>query len=255
MKLKDKVAIVTGGGCGMGRAICLRFAQEGAKVVIGEIDPETGNEVAEEIKAANGEAIAIQTDAKKGEDVNRLVKAALDKYGRIDILVNNVGVAAGEKSTMFHESTEEIWDFVIAMCLKSAFHGARAVLPHMMERRNGKILNVSSVDGMYGGGKPGEVEYSAAKAGVIVFTKSLAKQYGRYGITVNCWSPGPVRSRATEWYPDRFKIYEERNYLGRLGEPEDIANLAAFLASDEANWITGQNIAVCGGESLGWGAP
>jgi NAD(P)-dependent dehydrogenase (short-subunit alcohol dehydrogenase family) len=255
MKLKDKVAIVTGGGGGMGRAISLRYAQEGAKVVIGEIDAETGNQVAEEIKAANGEAIAVQTNVTIGAEVDRLVKAALDKYGKIDIMVNNVGVSARERSTMFHESTEEIWDFVIAMCLKSAFHGARAVLPHMMERRSGKILNVSTVDGIYGGGKPGEVEYSAAKGGVIVFTKSLAKQYGKYGITVNCWSPGPVKAMAYYIFPERFKIFEERNYLGRLGEPEDVANLAAFLASDEANWITGQNIAVCGGESLGWGAP
>ena len=257
MKLKDKVAIVTGAGGGMGRAIALRFAKEGAKVVVAEIDPEAANNVVDEIKALNGEAIAIQTDAKSGEQVNRMVKAALVKYGKIDILVNNVGLSGRKKEErcLFHESTEEAWDFVIATCLKSAFHGARAVLPHMMERRSGKILNVSSVDGIYGGGKPGEVEYSAAKAGVIVFTKSLAKQYGRYGITVNCWSPGPVRSRATEWFPDRFKIFEERSYVGRLGEPEEVANMAAFLASDEANWITGQNIAVCGGESLGWGAP
>ncbi len=252
MKLKDKVAIVTGGGGGMGRAIALRFAREGAKVVIGEIDSEMGNKVAAEIKAFNGEAIAIQTNVTIGAEVDRLVKATLDQYGKIDILVNNVGVSAREKSTLFHESTEEIWDFVIAICLKSAFHCSKAVLPHMMERHSGKILNVSSVDGIYGGGKPGEVEYSAAKAGVIVFTKSLAKQYGRYGITVNCWSPGPVRSKATEVFPERFKVFEERSYVGRLGEPEEVANMAAFLASDEANWVTGQNIAVCGGESLGW---
>ena len=253
MRLKDKVAIVTGGGGGMGRAISIRFAREGANVIIAEINADAGNRVVEEIKALNAsEAITIQTDVKNGRQVNQMIQAALDRFEKIDILVNNVGVSAREKSTLFHESTEEIWDFVIGTCLKSAFHCSKAVLPHMMQRRSGKILNVSSVDGIYGGRLPGEVEYSAAKAGVIIFTRALAKQYGPYGILVNCWSPGPVKTAAMKAFPERFKEFEKRSYVGRLGEPEEVANLATFLASDEANWITGQNFVIDGGESLGW---
>ena len=254
MKLTDKVAIVTGAGSGIGRAIALRFAKEGANVVVADVDLEWANKVVDEIKTLNSRAIATKTDVKKSREVNQMVKAALDEFGKIDILVNNAGGTARERSTPFHECPEEVWDFVIDTNLKGTLICTRAVLPHMIERRSGKILSTASVAGISGADKDqaGGVEYTAAKAGIIGFTKVLAKQYGQYGIAVNCYSPGPTRTAAVAKLPHLFERLEKRNYLGRLGEPEEIANVAAFLASDEANWVTGQNYVIDGGESLGW---
>lgn len=253
MKLKDKVAIVTGAANGIGRAIALQFAKEGAHIVVADINLEAANKVADEMRAFKVRAIAIKTDVKSTEDVNRMVKAALDEFGKIDILVNNAGGSARERGTLFHECPDELFDFAIDNNLKGTFKCSRAVLPHMMQRRTGKILSTASVDGVRGRGIPGRVEYSAVKAGIIGFTKALAQVVGPYGIRVNCFSPGPIATAAAiEESPEFFRKVKERNYFGRLGEPDDVAKMATFLASDDADWVTGQNIIVDGGDSLGW---
>ena len=252
MKLKGKVAIVTGGANGIGRAIALRFAREGAHIVVVDTDPEQANEVVKEIEALKGKAIATQTDVRDSREVNQMVEAVLREFDKIDILVNNAGGTARDRSTLFHECPEDVWDFVIDTNLKGTFLCTKAVLKYMMPQRSGRILSTSSTEGVRGSTAKGGVEYSAVKAGIIGFTKSLAKQVGQYGITVNCYSPGAILTRAWKAFPERCEAMQKRNYLGRLGEPNDVANMACFLASDEASWITGQNFIVDGGDSLGW---
>jgi NAD(P)-dependent dehydrogenase (short-subunit alcohol dehydrogenase family) len=253
MKLRDKVAIVTGAASGIGRAIALRFAKEGANIIVADINLEGANKVAAEIRPLNVRAMAIKTDVTSTEDVSRMVKATLDEFGKIDILVNNAGGSARGRGTLFHECPDELFDFVIDNNLKGAFKCSRAVLPHMMQRRSGKILSTASVDGVRGRSLPGVVEYSAVKAGIIGFTQALAQAVGPYGIRVNCFSPGPIATAgAMGGSPEFFIKIKERSYFGRLGEPDDVARVVAFLASDDADWITGQNIIVDGGDSLGW---
>jgi 3-oxoacyl-[acyl-carrier protein] reductase len=253
MKLKNKVAVVTGGASGIGRAIALRFAKEGASITVADINLEAANKVADEIRALNVRAMAIKTDVKSTEDANRMVKATLDEFGKIDILVNNAGGSARRRGTPFHECPDDLLDFVIDNNLKGAFKCSRAVLPHMMQRRTGKILSTASVDGVRGRGAPGVVEYSAVKAGIIGFTKALGQAVGPYGIRVNCFSPGPIATpNVIANNAEYFRKIKERNFFGRHGEPDDVANVATFLASDDSDWVTGQNIIVDGGDSLGW---
>lgn len=252
MKLKEKIAIVTGGGAGIGRAIALRLAQEGANIVLADIDVERANKVVDEIKALGRNTIPIKVDVTKSKETNLMCKVAIDEWGRIDILVNNAGGAArGEMRTYFHESKEETWDFILGVNLKGVLNCCRAVIGHMIERRVGKIVNIGSVSGMIGSAQVA-ADYSAAKGGVIAFTKSLAKEVGCYGINVNCVSPGPIATEHFLTHPKEIiEQLKKTTYLGRLGKPEDIANMVAFLVSDEASFITGQNFAVCGGRSLG----
>ncbi len=254
MKLRNKVALITGGGRGIGRAMALRFVKEGASVVIADKNLEPAEAVVNEIKALNGKAIAIKTDVRKRAEVNQMVQAALDEFGKIDILMNNAGQSSRDKGTAFHKTSEEQWNFIMDTNLKGVFHCTQAVLPHMIERQSGKIINTASICGVNAtaGIAGGGVEYPVAKGAIIIFALALAKEVGQYGITVNCISPGPTVASGIAANPERFEMLRKRNYLGRLGKPEDIANLAAFLASDEASWITGQNYVVDGGESLGW---
>jgi NAD(P)-dependent dehydrogenase (short-subunit alcohol dehydrogenase family) len=249
MKLKDRVAIVTGGASGIGKAICTRMATEGADVVVADIAIEQAKEVAKELNAIGPRVTAIRVDATKSHDANQMVDAVLGEFGRIDILVNNVGGTARERKGPFCESTEEVWDWVIDLNLKSVRNCTRAVINHMIERKSGKIVNIGSVAGVKG--SVILVDYSAAKAGVIGFTTALAKEVAPYGINVNCVSPGPIET------PLLFSSSQERReglrktiYLGRFGKPEEIANMAIFLASDEASFMVGQNFIVDGGRSL-----
>lgn len=246
MKLADRVAIVTGAARGIGREIALTFVREGAKVTICDIDIEPLNAVADEIKAAGGQALASKVDVTNSAEINQMVEATLQGFGGIDILVNNAGGSARDKASVFHEAKEEVWNSVIARNLNGTLACARAVINHMIERKSGKIVNVASVNGI--SGQAGFADYSAAKAGVIGFTKALAKEVNSYGINVNAVAPGVVETRVVEQIPkETLTAIIEKLNLNRLGQPKDIANAVLFLVSDEASYITGHTLVICGG--------
>ena len=253
MRLAERVAIVTGGGGpGIGSAIARRFAREGARVVVADLLVERAEEVAAAIVAAGGVAIAVRCDVTQAAEVEALAAGALAEYGRVDILVNNAGRSRGDDIRTIDEET---WDWNFAVVLKSAYLCAKAVVPLMIAQGGGAIINISSVNGLTG---LGEEAYGAAKAGMVNLTQNLAVKYGQYGVRTNCICPGTIRTpaweqrlardpqvfeRLTKWYP-----------LGRVGVPDDIANAALFLASDEASWLTGAIIPVDGGLMAGNGA-
>lgn len=248
MRVKDKVAIVTGGANGIGRVTSQLLSREGAKVIVVDLAIEDANKVADEIKASH-KAIAMKVDVTRIDEANRMVKAALDSFGQIDILVNVAGGSVGrfirERYTPFSQSRKEDWDRVIDANLYSALNCTRAVINHMIERRSGKIVSFASVAGMIG--MRNAVEYSAAKAGIIGFTKALAKEVAPYGINVNCISPGVVGSPRILRVPKEvIETWLKAIHLGRLGKPEEIASVVLFLVSDEASYITGENIVVDG---------
>jgi len=227
------------------------MASEGADVVVADIAVEKANEVADEARATGRKAIAVNMDVIKMQDVNQMVKKVLGELGEIDILVNNAGTIAWEKRTLFHESTEELWDYLIAVNLTGVRNCSRAVIEHMMQRQTGRIISMASIAGVTGSSGKG-VDYSAAKAGIIGFTKALAKEAAAHGINVNCISPGLTETTFLSTQPQEMKDSLKRTiYVGRLGQPEDIAGMAVFLASDEASFITGQNFIVDGGTTLG----
>ncbi len=249
MRLAERVAIVTGGGSGIGRAIADRFAREGASVVVADIATDNARAVANEINDAGGQARAIEADVRDSSSVESMVSETIDTFGKVDILVNNAGAAKGDDITTIDEET---WDFNVNLVLKGAYLCARAVLPHMIERRTGSIVNISSVNGMTG---LGEEAYGAAKAGVGNLTQNMAVKYGQYGVRANCICPGTVRTpvweprlkenpdildRLSNWYP-----------LGRVGRPDEIASAALYFASDEASWTTGVIMPVDGGLTAG----
>jgi len=249
MRLADRVAFVTGGGSGIGRAICLRFARESASVVAVDLKPDRAEETVNMVKAAGGDGLALQADVADDAAVHHAVQLALNAYNVIDILVNNAAIAVGSDILTIDEAT---WDLNLAVVLKSVFLVSRAVLPGMLAQQRGVIVNISSVNGQTG---IGEEPYSAAKAGVINLTKNLAVRYGGQGVRANAICPGTIRTpiwgervrndpgifdKLAKWYP-----------LGRVGQPEDVANAALFLASDEAAWITGTVLNVDGGLMAG----
>ena len=249
MRLDGKIGLVTGGGSGIGRAICELFAREGAVVIPVDLLENRARETAELVTAAGGVATPIAADVSRRESVEQMAAEALEAHGRVDILVNNAGFNSGDDIL---ELDEEAWDLDLRVVLKSVYLCCRALLPQMIEHRYGSIVNMSSVNGLMG---LSSEAYSAAKAGVINLTQNLAVRYGRHGVRVNTICPGTVRTpiwrnvlekdpevfeRLTKWYP-----------LGRVGEPEDIARPALFLASDDAAWITGQILVVDGGLTAG----
>ena len=254
MRVKDKVAIVTGGGGAIGREISKLLAMEGAKVVVADLNVAEADKVVNEIKTLGIKALAIDLDITKIDEAEQLAKATLDNFGQIDILVNVVGGSAGPfiktKLGFFAQSNRERWEEIVNLNLLGTFNCTRAVINHMIERRSGKIVSISSTSGVIGMQKA--VEYSAAKAGIIGFTKALAKEVGPYGINVNCVSPGVVGTpRVLEMAKELIPEWTKGIRLGRLAKPEEIASVVFFLVSDESSYITGQNIVVDGGLSLG----
>jgi len=240
--LKDKVAIVTGGARGIGRAIALRLAEEGAHVAIADILDATP--VVEEIKKMGREALYVKTDITDPEQVKNFVQKVLEKFGKIDILINNAGIT---RDALIHKMTKEDWDKVIDVNLTGAFNMIKAVVNHFIERKQGKIINISSVVGQRG--NIGQANYAASKAGLIGLTKALALELARYGeINVNAVAPGFVKTAMTEKIPEKIKkMFIDMIPFHRFAEPEEIADVVVFLASDRARYITGQVIGVNGG--------
>ncbi|MBI2846511.1 MAG: 3-oxoacyl-ACP reductase FabG [Chloroflexi bacterium] len=249
MKLKDRVAIVTGAGSGIGKAIATALAGEGAAVGVADIDVDSAKAAARDIEARGGKSLAVQVDITKSSEVKAGVKTVLERFGKIDILVNNAG---WDRPEPFIETTEETWDKVIAINLKGHIIFSRAVLDNMIERGYGKIVSISSDAGR--NGSTGEVVYAGAKGGIIGFTKALAREMARYGINVYCVSPGPTDTPLfSELSRDNPRLGEaliKAIPLRRLGKPEDVAAAVVFLASDDASYITGQTLSVSGGLTM-----
>jgi 3-oxoacyl-[acyl-carrier protein] reductase len=249
MKLKDKIALVTGSSRGIGRAVALAYAKEGAKVVVNYTSNEkAAKEVVEAIDNMDSQAIAVKADVAKKVEAERLVQAGIDQFGRIDILVNNAGFG---RPAMMLKMEEDQWDQVIDIHLKGAFLCAQAAGRHMKEQKSGKIINVSSVAGLVG--TVGQINYSAAKGGVLSMTKSMARELARYNVCVNVISLGIVATDMSEKIRSDEKlseIYMNRILLKRFAEPEDISPAFVFFASDESNYITGQLLCVDGGYGM-----
>lgn len=242
--LQDKVAIVTGSSRGIGAAIALELASQGAIVVVNcRENTSQAEAVVGQVEASGGRAAAIQADVSLFADAQRLVKETLERFGRLDILVNNAGTT---RDTLLMMMGEEDWDLVLRTNLKSAFNCCKAALRPMVKQRSGRIINVSSVSGL--AGQAGQTNYSASKAGMIGFTKALAKEVGPRNITVNAVAPGFVPTALTDVLtPEQKQIITSMTPLGRFARPEEIAYAISFLASDRAAFITGQVLSVDGG--------
>jgi len=245
-RLEGRSAVVTGGGRGIGRAICLAYAKEGADVIVNYASKDQpAQEVVEMIKKMGRKAIAIKGNVAVKPEAEKIIQTAIDNFGKIDILVNNAGVS---KPNMLYKMTEDQWNEVIDIQLKGPFLCIQAAAKYMMERKSGKIINVTSSAGLWG--TKGQINYSSAKGGIVALTKSAARELAGYGVTVNVVQPGYVSTEMTEKIrtdPKLKEIYTGRILLGRFSEPEEVAQTFVFLASDDANYITGQLICVDGG--------
>lgn len=243
MRLKDKVAIITGGANGIGRAAVEIFAGEGAKVVIADFAEDQGKQLESELREKNYDVLYVKLNVASKESVQTMVQTVLSNYGKIDILINNAGIT---KDAMLVKMTEEDFDRVLDVNLKGVFNCTQAVVPHMIENGYGKVINTSSVSGVYG--NVGQTNYAATKAAVVGMTKTWAKELGRKGINVNAVAPGFTKTSMTEKMPEKVLNYMESIVsLQRLGDPKDIANAYLFLASDESGYVNGHVLNVDGG--------
>lgn len=249
MRFQGYVAIITGSGSGLGRVLAHRFAAEGAAIVVADVVGKRARAVADEISEVGGRSLAQTTDVTKAADVEAMVMAARDEFGPVDILVNN---AAQATDADFLDVGEEAWDNDVAITLKGSFLCSKAVLADMTKNGSGVIINISSVNAL---AYYGNEAYSAAKAGILNLTRSLAVRYGPFGVRVNAIAPGTLKTPAWEKRreedPDVFERVAKWYPLGRVGEPEDVAGAVLFLASDEAAWISGAVLPVDGGLTAG----
>jgi 3-oxoacyl-[acyl-carrier protein] reductase len=254
MRLKDKVALITGGGNGIGRATALRFAKEGARVVVSDMDAAGADETVRQIVAEGGQALAVTGSVARRAEAQQMVDAAIKAYGRLDILINNAGITRdgltvrvkdGEVTIM----TDEQWDAVLEVNLKGTWLMSQLAAVPMMKQKSGRIVNTASVGAQ---GNIGQANYSASKAGVIGLTKTLALEWARFNIAVNCVAPGGVKTRMTATIPDAVMAQLiERIPLKRMAEADEIAGVHVFLASDDASYLTGQVIWADGGLTVG----
>lgn len=250
MRVKNKVVLITGAGSGIGRETALLFAKNGAKVVVTDVDEKAGKETVDEITKiladdpdCSGDAFFTKLDVSNREQTIRVAKEVIDKYGEIDVLINNAGII---QDALVTKMTEENWDRVIDVDLKGPFQMIQAVVYNMIDHNIGEIINVSSIVGVYG--NVGQANYSAAKAGLIGMTKTLAKELGKKGIRVNAVAPGFIQTNMTSTVPDKIlELMKEKTPLKRLGLPADVAYAIMFLASEEANFINGILLPVDGG--------
>ena len=248
MDLSGRVAIVTGSGRGIGRAIALKLAEVGANIVVNDIAGSPVADVAQEIKALGPDSLAVTADVTSATEVTRLVESAKEKFDRIDILVNNAGIA---RDHLLLKMTDEDWDQVLAVNLKSVFLCTRAVLRIMMKQRWGRIVSMASVVGVVG--NPGQANYASSKAGIIGFTRTVAKEVASRGITANALAPGFIESSMTQKLAEEWKEeLKQRIPAGYLGSPRDVAEAVAFLASEESRYITGQVLNIDGGMAGAW---
>jgi len=250
MRVKDKVVIITGAGSGIGRETSILFAKHGAKVVVTDIDEKSGKETVDEIAKVleqdpdcTGEAFFAKLDISDREQTKQVAQDVLNRYGKIDVLINNAGII---QDALVTKMTEDQWDKVIDIDLKGPFNCIQAVADNMIEHGIGEIINVSSIVGIYG--NIGQANYSAAKAGLIGLTKTLAKELGKKGIRVNAVAPGFIHTPMTAKVPDKIlELMKEKTPLKRIGHPDDVGYALLYLASDEANFINGAIIPVDGG--------
>jgi len=246
MELSSRVAIVTGGGRGIGQAIALKLAEVGATMVVSDI--AEAEPVAEEIRSMGRQALAVSTDVSLPADVEKLVETTMSTYGRIDILVNNAGIT---RDQLLMRLSEEDWDSVLTVNLKSVYLCTRAVLRHMIKQRWGRIVSMSSIVGVVG--NAGQSNYAAAKAGIIGLTRSVAKEVASRGITANAIAPGFIDTSMTQQLAENQRQEMAKHIpVGYIGTPRDVAEAVAFLASEEARYITGQVLNVDGGMAGAW---
>jgi 3-oxoacyl-[acyl-carrier protein] reductase len=243
MLLKDRVAIITGGGQGIGREIALTLSKEGADIVIVDLNLESADQVGEEIKKRGREAFPLKVDVANSEEVGEMVKEVLDKFKKIDILVNNAGIT---RDSLLLRMKEEDWDDVLGVNLKGVFLCTQRVAAQMLKQKKGKIVNIASIIGMVG--NIGQANYSASKGGVIALTKTMAKELAPRNINVNAVAPGFITTVMTERIPGKIKEkFLDLIPLNRWGSPQEVAELVLFLVSEKSNYITGQVIRIDGG--------
>lgn len=246
MQFKDKVAIITGAASGLGEKIALTLSEKGSQVVLVDINENDLQALKIKIEREGGKVIAVPTDVSKSREVDRMVRDTIEAFGKIDILVNCAGIA---RDAFLQKMTDEAWNEVISVNLSGTFYCCRGVIPHMMAQRTGKIINISSAAYL---GNIGIANYGASKAGVLSLTRVLALEAARYGINVNAIAPGFIDTPLSRKYPEKIRErFISSIPLERVGLPEDIANAVIFLASDQASYITGQTLFVCGGMSIG----
>jgi 3-oxoacyl-[acyl-carrier protein] reductase len=246
MRLKNRVSIITGAANGIGLATARKFAREGAIPVLCDINRERLDEAVSGIQAAGGQALGLELDVTRRDQVDAVVGEVMTRYGRIDVLINNAGIT---RDARLVNMTEAQFDDVIDINLKAVFHCTQSVVPHMLAKGSGAIVNASSVVGLYG--NFGQTNYAASKFGVIGFTKTWARELGPKGIRVNAVSPGFIATQILASIPDDvMKTLEQRSWMRRLGQPDEMANVYAFLASDEASYVNGVTIEASGGISL-----
>lgn len=251
-RLEGKVAIVTGSAMGIGRASAALLAREGARVVLADVDEERGKETLTLIEEDGGEALFVKTDVSKPADVKAAVDEAVDGYGRLDVLHNNVGIALGASVV---DTTEDLWNRVLDVNLGGVYRGCKYAIPHMMSNGGGSIINSASVQGLRG--FKGWAAYAASKGGIIALTQQVAIEYAPHGIRVNCIAPGtiltPMNEKVFEETDDPEALRETWNRMhpvGRFGQPEEVAEAVLFLAADSSSFITGQCLVVDGGVTI-----
>ena len=243
MEANGKIALVTGGAQGIGKAIALLLAEKGSDVIVSDVNLEKAEETAREIEALRRRSMAIRANVAVFDEVEQMVRALIERFGRIDILVNNAGIA---RDKLLLRMTEEDWDAVLDINLKGTFNCTKAVIRHMSKQRSGRIVNIASVVGEMG--NAGQANYSASKAGVIGFTKTIAREFASRGITVNAIAPGYIVTPMTDALPEKAKEELKRMIpMERLGQPEDVAQAVLFLVSEASSYMTGQVLNVNGG--------